>query len=66
MLKEKDRLLLKIERLEAELERSRKMVDITAFYWGSLTVHKDKWFNDHINHNIDKISIKDRENYRII
>ena len=40
---DKDR---KIEQLERDLERSRKMVDITANYWGSLTVHKDKWFNE--------------------
>ena len=46
MLKEKDSLLRKIEQLEKDLERSRKMVDITAFYWGSLTVKKDKWFDE--------------------
>ena len=40
---DKDR---KIEQLERDLERTRKMVDITAFYWGSLTVHKDKWFDE--------------------
>ena len=46
MLKEKDKLLNKIKKLEEDLERSRKMVDITAFYWGSLTVHKDKYFSE--------------------
>ena len=46
MLKEKDSLLRKIEQLEKDLERSRKMVDITAFYWGSLTVKKDKYFGE--------------------
>jgi hypothetical protein len=40
---------------------SAKFIDDT-----SVKKDKDKWFNDHINHNIDKISIKDRENYRII
>ena len=40
---DKDR---KIEQLEKDLERSRKMVDITANYWGSLTVKKDKWFDE--------------------
>ena len=40
---DKDR---KIEQLERDLERTRKMVDITAFYWGSLTVHKDKYFDE--------------------
>ena len=40
---DKDR---KIEQLEKDLERTRKMVDITAFYWGSLTVHKDKYFDE--------------------
>ena len=40
---DKDR---KIEQLEKDLERTRKMVDITAFYWGSLTVKKDKWFDE--------------------
>ena len=48
---DKDR---KIEQLEKELERSKKMVDITAFYWSSLTVKKGKYFgakdvlSDHI------------------
>ena len=46
MLKEKDKLLNKIKKLEEDLERSRKMVDITAFYWGSLTVKKDKYFGE--------------------
>ena len=46
MPKEKDSLLRKIEQLEKDLERSRKMVDITAFYWGSLTVKKDKYFGE--------------------
>ena len=40
---DKDR---KIEQLERGLERSRKMVDITANYWGSLTVKKDKYFGE--------------------
>ena len=40
---DKDR---KIEQLERDLERTRKMVDITEFYWGSLTVHKDKYFSE--------------------
>ena len=40
---DKDR---KIEQLERDLERARKMVDITAYYWGSLTVKKDKYFDD--------------------
>ena len=40
---DKDR---KIEQLERDLERSRKMVDITANYWGSLTVKKDKYFGE--------------------
>ena len=40
---DKDR---KIEQLERDLERTRKMVDITAYYWGSLTVKKDKYFDD--------------------
>ena len=40
---DKDR---KIEQLEKDLERSRKMVDITANYWGSLTVKKDKYFGE--------------------
>ena len=40
---DKDR---KIEQLERDLERSRKMVDITANYWGSLTVKKDKYFDE--------------------
>ena len=40
---DKDR---KIEQLERDLERARKMVDITAYYWGSLTVKKDKYFNE--------------------
>jgi hypothetical protein len=35
---DKDR---KIEQLERDLERARKMVDITAYYWGSLTVKKE-------------------------
>ena len=39
---DKDR---KIEQLERDLERTRKMVDITAHYWGSLTVKKDKYFD---------------------
>ena len=46
MPKEKDSLLRKIEQLEKDLERSRKMVDITAFYWGSLTIKKDKYFGE--------------------
>ena len=37
---------MRIEKLERDLERTRKMVDITAFYWGSLTVHKDKYFDE--------------------
>ena len=40
---DKDR---KIEQLEKDLERTRKMVDITAYYWGSLTVKKDKYFGE--------------------
>ena len=40
---DKDR---KIEQLERDLERTRKMVDITANYWGSLTVKKDKYFGE--------------------
>ena len=40
---DKDR---KIEQLERDLERTRKMVDITAYYWGSLTVKKDKYFGE--------------------
>ena len=40
---DKDR---KIEQLERDLERTRKMVDITAFYWGSLTVYKNKSFDE--------------------
>ena len=40
---DKDR---KIEQLERDLERARKMVDITAYYWGSLTVKKDKYFDE--------------------
>ena len=40
---DKDR---KIEQLERDLERSRKTVDITAYYWGSLTVKKDKYFDE--------------------
>ena len=40
---DKDR---KIEQLERDLERARKMVDITAYYWGSLTVKKNKYFDD--------------------
>ena len=40
---DKDR---KIEQLERDLERTRKTVDITAYYWGSLTVYKDKWFDE--------------------
>ena len=44
---DKDRkITLKIEQLERDLERSRKMVDITANYWGSLTVKKDKYFDE--------------------
>ena len=35
-----------IEQLERDLERTRKMVDITAYYWGSLTVKKDKYFDE--------------------
>ena len=46
MQKEKDKLKRKIEQLENDLERSRKMVDITANYWGSLTVKKDKYFGE--------------------
>ena len=40
---DKDR---KIEQLEKDLERTRKMVDITAYYWGSRTVKKDKYFGE--------------------
>ena len=40
---DKDR---KIEQLEKDLERTRKMVDITAYYWGSLTVKKDKYWKN--------------------
>ena len=40
---DKDR---KIEQLEKDLERSKKTVDITAYYWGSLTVKKDKYFGE--------------------
>ena len=40
---DKDR---KIEQLERDLEYARKMVDITAHYWGSLTVNKDKYFDE--------------------
>ena len=36
----------KIEQLERDLELARKMVDITANYWGSLTVKKDKYFGE--------------------
>ena len=40
---DKDR---KIEQLERDLERLRKTVDITANYWGSLTVKKGKYFGE--------------------
>ena len=46
MLEVKDKLERKVEKLESELERARKMVDITAHYWGSLTVKKDKYFGE--------------------
>ena len=61
MLKEKDSLLRKIEQLEKDLERSRKMVDITAFYWGSLTVKKDKYFGekDVLSDNIIMADVKE-------
>ena len=36
----------KIERLERDLEYARKKIDITANYWGSLTVKKDKYFDE--------------------
>ena len=36
----------KIEKLEKDLEYARKRTDVTAFYWGSLTVKKDKWFDE--------------------
>ena len=36
----------KIERLERDLEYARKKIDITANYWGSLTVKKDKYFGE--------------------
>ena len=41
-----EQAISKIERLEKDLERSRKMVDITANYWGSLTVKKGKYFGE--------------------
>ena len=61
MPKEKDSLLRKIEQLEKDLERSRKMVDITAFYWGSLTVKKDKYFGeeDVLSDNIIMADVKE-------
>ena len=61
MLKEKDKLLNKIKKLEEDLERSRKMVDITAFYWGSLTVKKDKYFGeeDVLSDNIIMADVKE-------
>ena len=61
MLKEKNSLLRKIEQLEKDLERSRKMVDITADYWGSLTVKKDKYFGekDVLSNHIIMADVKD-------
>ena len=40
---DKDR---KIEQLERDLEYTRKRVDIATFYWGSLTVKKNKYFDE--------------------
>ena len=37
---------IRIVKLERDLEYARKMVDITADYWGSLTVKKDKYFGE--------------------
>jgi len=54
---DKDR---KIEQLERDLERTRKMVDITAYYWGSLTVKKDKYFgeNDVLSDHLIVVDVK--------
>ena len=35
---------LQINKLKKELEYTRKMVDVATFYWSSLTVNKDKSF----------------------
>ena len=41
-----NKLTSQIERLERDLEYVRKIVDVTAYYWGSLTVKKDKYFDE--------------------
>ena len=60
----------KIEKLEKDLEYARKRTDVTAFYWGSLTVKKDKWFDekdvlsDHIiMANVKEMSRKELEKF---
>jgi len=37
---------IRIVKLKRDLEYTRKMVDVTAFYWSSLTVKKDKYFGE--------------------
>ena len=41
-----EQAISKIERLEKDLEYTRKKIDVTANYWGSLTVKKDKYFGE--------------------
>ena len=41
-----EQAISKIERLEKDLEYARKKIDVTANYWGSLTVKKNKYFGE--------------------
>ena len=36
----------RIAKLEKDLEYARKRIDITAYYWSSLTVKKNKYFDE--------------------
>ena len=37
---------MEISKLKRDLEYVRKIVDVTGHYWGSLTVKKDKYWNE--------------------
>ena len=41
-----EQAISKIERLEKDLEYARKKIDVTAFYWSSLTIKKGKYFGE--------------------
>ena len=51
----------RITKLEKDLEYARKMVDVTAYYWGSLTVKKGKYFGekDVLSDSIIMADVKD-------